>query len=358
MPTSPPRGVRKSSELIVQKGRTLIFTEEESNEILWSDIPNGSLKINPTTGLMSVKLDGESNWVPAGLKNDGTISIARDTKLVTEVYTIISPDEGDGNFSCENEDGETRHYPLTDDGYPVFYLEKGSYQMLRNQVSITIDDCLLRTLASGGIEELSETRVQLNEQVKAGQKITIQYSNLVRVGNPYPRVFINDEEPDVAEVGDLWIDPSDTIGDDPNYVEDIDYNKRIDWTNVDGKPSTLSGYGIKDNVSMDGHAHSINDLVDFPLTMRADGGNADSLDGKTIGSSINNIPIIGVDGKLDANIIPVIPSKKLTVVQIDGTEYSYDGSVDTTITIKRDNTSVFNSRGELVFPNGNRFWIE
>ena len=45
MSTAPPRGIRKSSELILQKGRTLIFNEEEASEILWSDIPNGSLKI-------------------------------------------------------------------------------------------------------------------------------------------------------------------------------------------------------------------------------------------------------------------------------------------------------------------------
>ena len=29
MPTAPPRGIRKSSELILQKGRTLIFNEED-----------------------------------------------------------------------------------------------------------------------------------------------------------------------------------------------------------------------------------------------------------------------------------------------------------------------------------------
>ena len=359
MPTAPPRGVRKSSELIVQKGRTLIFTEEEANEILWSDIPNGSLKINPETGLMSVKIKGESNWVPAGIKNDGTISIARDTRLVTEVYTIVNPDEGDGHFSCENEAGETRHFPLTDDGYPVFYLEKGSYQMLRNQVTVTIDDCLHRSVASGGIIELSETCIQLNEQLKAGQEVTIMYYNVVRIGNPYPRIFINDNEPDVAEVGDFWIDCNDNIGDDPNYEEDPYYDRHVDWSNVDGKPTTLAGYGIRDNVAAKEHKHSINDITDFPLTMRANGGNADTVGNKSVGTGIGNIPTIGTNGKLDQSIVPIIPSKKLTIVQPDGTSNTYDGSVNTTITLKaQNNDSVFNARGELVFPNGNRFWLQ
>ena len=83
MATAAPRGIRKVSELITQKGRTLIFTEDEAESLLWSDIPDGSLKINPITGLMSVKLEGESGWVPAGIKNDGTISIAKDTRLIT-----------------------------------------------------------------------------------------------------------------------------------------------------------------------------------------------------------------------------------------------------------------------------------
>lgn len=359
MPTAPPRGIRKSSELIFQKGRTLIFNEEEASEILWSDIPNGSLKINPVTGLISVKIEGESNWVPAGIKNDGTISIAKDTKLVTEIYTITNADEGDGHFCCTNKAGQNRHFPLTDEGYPIFYLEEGSYQMLRNQISLMIDDCLYRSVASGDLTELSETRIQLNEQLKAGQKVTITYSNVIRIGNPYPRIFINDNEPDVAEVGDFWIDCNDNIGDDPNYEEDPYYDRHVDWSNVDGKPTTLAGYGIRDDIAAKVHKHSINDITDFPLTMRANGGNADTVGNKSVGTGIGNIPIIGSDGKLDQNIVPIIPSKKLTIVQPDGTSNTYDGSVNTTITLKaQDNGSVFNARGELVFPNGNRFWLQ
>ena len=353
------RGIKKVSENILSDGRAIIVTEKDKDNYVWADIPNGSLFIDTTTGIMQVKIEGESDWVPAGLKNDGTLCIAKDTKLVTEIYTIVNPDEGNGNFSCKNGDGNTRHFPLTNEGYPVFYLEKGSYQMRRNQISLMIDDCLYRSQSSGGLTELGETRIQLNEQLKAGQKVTITYSNVIRIGNPYPRIFINDNAPDNAEVGDFWIDCNDNIGDDPNYEEDPYYDRHVDWSNVDGKPTTLAGYGIRDDVAAKEHKHSINDITDFPLTMRANGGNADTVGNKSVGTGIGNIPTIGANGKLDQNIVPIIPSKKLTIVQPDGTSNTYDGSVNTTITLKAQDTgSIFNARGELVFPNGNRFWLQ
>ena len=271
------RGIKKVSENILSDGRAIIITEKDKDNYVWANIPNGSLFIDTTTGIMQVKIEGESDWVPAGLKNDGTLCIAKDTKLVTEIYTIVNPDEGDGNFSCTDGDGNTRHFPLTNEGYPVFYLEKGSYQMHRNQISVMIDDCLYRSQSSGGLTELGETRIQLNEQLKAGQEVTIMYSNVVRIGNPYPRIFINDNVPDNAEVGDFWIDCNDNIGDDPNYKEDPYYNRHVDWSNVDGKPTTLAGYGIRDDVAAKEHKHSINDITDFQLTMRATGGNADTV---------------------------------------------------------------------------------
>ena len=353
------RGIKKVSENILSDGRAIIVTEKDKDNYVWADIPNGSLFIDTTTGIMQVKIEGESDWVPAGLKNDGTLCIAKDTKLVTEIYTIVNPDEGNGNFSCKDGDGNTRHFPLTNEGYHVFYLEKGSYQMRRNQISVMIDDCLYRSQSSGGLTELGETRVQLNEQLKAGQEVTIIYSNVVRIGNPYPRIFINDNAPDNAEVGDFWIDCNDNIGDDPNYEEDPYYDRHVDWSNVDGKPTTLAGYGIRDDVAAKEHKHSINDITDFPLTMRANGGNADTVGNKSVGTGIGNIPTIGANGKLDQNIVPIIPYKKLTIVQPDGTSNTYDGSINTTITLKAQDTgSIFNARGELVFPNGNRFWLQ
>ena len=201
------RGIRKVGENILAPKRAIIVTDKNKSQYKWNEIPDGSLFIDTVTGITSVKLEGESDWVPFGIKNDGTLCIAKDTKLVTEVYTIKNPDEGDGHFSCTNTNGDIRHYTLTKDGY-IFELEKGSYQMGRNQMTIIIDDCLHRSEESGGISELSETKVLLKDKLVAGQEITIMYSNVVRIGNPYPRIFMGQLAPTIAEEGDLWLDPS------------------------------------------------------------------------------------------------------------------------------------------------------
>lgn len=331
------RGIKKVSENILSDGRAIIVTEKDKDNYIWADIPNGSLFIDTTTGIMQVKIEGESDWVPAGLKNDGTLCIAKDTKLVTEIYTIVNPDDGDGNFSCKDGDGNTRHFPLTDNGYPVFYLEKGSYQMQRNQISVMIDDCLYRSQSSGGLTELSETKIILNEKLVAGQEVTITYSNVVRIGNPYPRIFINDNEPDAkaAEIGDLWID---TDFDYANYGKYLDASDgKLDWNKIKNTPTSLLGYGITDNLSLDGHTHSYNDLTDKPLTNVANGGRSDTADKLSTPRNFNitgEITGSGVfDGTSDCSINTTIDQTLLHnhIINIVG--------VDDLVKYIRNNTS-------------------
>ena len=271
------RGIRKVGENILAPKRAIIVTDKNKSQYKWNEIPDGSLFIDTVTGIMSIKLEGESDWVPFGIKNDGTLCIAKDTKLVTEVYTIKDPDEGDGHFSCTNTDGDIRHYTLTEDGY-IFELEKGSYQMGRNQITIIIDDCLHRSEKSGGISELSETKVLLKDKLVAGQEITIMYSNVVRIGNPYPRIFINNNEPDVAEVGDLWVDTDASLTDEDLKGNLEDPNYSIPWSMISGKPNSVAGYGIIDDISYTGHVHKYRDILGSPVAMKADGGNSDTVD--------------------------------------------------------------------------------
>lgn len=312
------RGIKKVSENILSDGRAIIVTEKDKDNYVWADIPNGSLFIDTTTGIMQVKIEGESDWVPAGLKNDGTLCIAKDTKLVTEVYTIVNPDEGDGNFSCKDGDGNTRHFPLTDDGYPVFYLEKGSYQMLRNQISLMIDDCLYRSQSSGGLTELSETKIILNEKLVAGQEVTITYSNVVRIGNPYPRVFINDNEPDVqSEIGDLWIDTDATL-EENDYLGEGNYeaNKTLSWDRITGKPTTTSEYKIYDEIKgmIDNHRVDFSMLDNVPqLPNQID---AHTIQGHSPGINANNVLLIPSDGHIPSSCLPIDVLKKADVPDI------------------------------------------
>ena len=313
------RGIKKVSENILSDGRAIIVTEKDKDNYVWADIPNGSLFIDTTTGIMQVKIEGESDWVPAGLKNDGTLCIAKDTKLVTEIYTIVNPDEGNGNFSCKNGDGNTRHFPLTNEGYHVFYLEKGSYQMRRNQISVMIDDCLYRSQSSGGLTELSETKIILNEKLVTGQEITITYSNVVRIGNPYPRIFINDNKPDVAEVGDLWIDTNATLEENDYLGEgrgELEPSKRLPWNRIDSKPTKLSEYLLYDEVKsmIDTHRVDISMIDNFPaFPTKID---ASSLAGKYPGTNAGDLLVLGSDGKVPMNLLPTVIQNTQNMVNV------------------------------------------
>jgi len=306
----PPRGVRKVSELITQHGRTLILSEEDASKLSWTDIPVSTLKINPNTGVISVKLEGQTDWVPAGIKNDGTISLVKDSKIVTENYTITSVDTANKTFSYTLESGDVRNSVIDDTKGFIFELENGSYQPERNQVEAVIDDILLRSKASGGLVEVSEIKVGIKDPLVVGQEITLKYITTFRIGNPYPRFFLNSNEPDprLAETGDFWLDYDATIaselgGDnepDPSIV-----NRRIYWDDISGKPDTLYGFGIKDHVSLEGHRHRRTDIIDFPTSLPANGGNADSVSGYRASSNApNTLAILGSDGKLPITSIP------------------------------------------------------
>ena len=183
MPTQPPRGVRKISELITQKGRSLILSEEDASKLSWPDIPDSTLKINPKTGIMSVKLEGESDWVPAGVKNDGTICIVKDTKIVEETFVVKTTDDGAGNFSYTNSENHERHAAMKGDMY-VFELENGTYMMHRNSIEVFIDDTLRRSEASSNLEEMEAGRLFAlhKNDIAVGTEITAKYAKVVRIG--------------------------------------------------------------------------------------------------------------------------------------------------------------------------------
>ena len=83
-----PKGVRMINDNVVQQGLGLVINDRDVMD--WNHIPNGSLYINPETGVMMMKIAGETDWVPAGIKNDGTLVISRDTSMHVEVFKIIS----------------------------------------------------------------------------------------------------------------------------------------------------------------------------------------------------------------------------------------------------------------------------
>lgn len=217
MPTLEPRGVRKVNEVITQNGRSLVITENDDSKLSWELIQDGTLKVDKITGTIYIKLTGETDWVPAGIRGDGTLCIDKDTNRFIEVFTILTTDNGDRTFTYKNAKGEKRTKRLSDDGYPLFELEEGCYILKRNNLSVVVDNKILNEKNTGIIES-DEIRFALKEAHPAGTVVMAEYFCSLKIGNPYPRFFQNVNEPAVKEYGDFWIDPDDyylNAGDGP-----------------------------------------------------------------------------------------------------------------------------------------------
>lgn len=278
-------GIKKVSENILAPGRAIIVTEKDKDRYNWAEIPDGSLFIDTATGIQAVKLEGESDWVPANVKNDGTISIAKDNITKVESFTIEQESVADNpyEFIYTNSDGQRRHGVKEWEaggtvlkGY-IFTLEQGTYIMHRNHLKVTIDDVLHRSVATGGIEEIDEKRFRMTEKLVDKMEITVEYSAAFRMGAPYPRFFMNGETPETAEVGDFWLDTDGTL-EEVDPIEDMEDNKMIGWDRIRNHPTTLAGYGITDELAKKNHIHNASDIIGLPTRLPAAGGHAESAD--------------------------------------------------------------------------------
>jgi hypothetical protein len=202
------RGVKKLSEKVTAPGRTLIITEVDRNKLEWADIPDGTLHVNPVTGALSVKVKGEATWVPVAVGGGGVIEISRDAIIKYEVYTITSPNNGDGTFSYKNAKNQQRSgYIDPADGWMIFDLEDGDYVTNRNKLDVIFDDDIINAQASGGVKEIDERRFK-SRPVPAGTKLTVRYFQNFTASSLYPRMYVLDFEPPAKELGDLWMDTS------------------------------------------------------------------------------------------------------------------------------------------------------
>lgn len=301
------RGVRKVNENVLTDGRAIIITEQDINKYKWEDIPVGSKLIDTEKGLEYVKLEGETSWIPSKIKNDGTLCITKDSIIISEIFTIFNPDEGNGKFSYKNSNGEIRHMPKTEDGY-MFELEEGTYQQHRNHLDVIVDDCLFRNAVSGGIIEVGYNRFILtDDELVAGQEITARYIKIFRIGNPYPRFFMMSTYPEESEIGDLWLDMDATLADVDYLGEgqgELEVSRRLPWNRIDSVPTTLDGYGLYNEVK---------DMIEnyrVPYSMIKDAPtwpkyvDAYTVRGHNIGIGAGDIFVIPNDGKIPMNLLP------------------------------------------------------
>lgn len=303
-------GIKKVSENILAPGRAIVVTEKDKDKYAWGDIPDGSLFVDTATGMMAVKLEGESDWVPAGIKNDGTINIAKDNITKVESFTI-EQETVPGNkeeFIYTNSEGQRRHGTkkwgsggTILEGY-IFTLENGTYIMHRNHLKVTIDDILHRSVATGGIEEINEKQFLMTEKLEDKMEITIEYNAAFRMGLPYPRFFMNGEAPLASEVGDFWLDTDATL-EENGPLEGMEDNQKIGWDRIENTPTTLFGYGITDKLAKEDHVHNAKDILGLPTSLPANGGHAKSADFayKSATTEKANVTALAETAKKDSN---------------------------------------------------------
>lgn len=368
------RGVRKINEQTVQEGRALIITEEDESLYSWEDIPNGSLKVNSRTGLIMIKLAGQSNWIPSNIRPDikrdsegnvldadgnkvtdplylkivedimsqggQTLSIAKDAIIMKENFTIKNANIEGKQFSYEDETGNRYFGKRSSQGF-WFELKKGHYPPGRNMLEVVIDDCLYRSAASGGIIEISETSFVMTEDLTDGMELTVTYYQINRIGNPYPRIYLRkgnysteidnyesltgeDDicQPEHAEIGDIWIDFNGSPEDEDGFLGDeiVSSDKKIPLLRIDGLPETAAdaaAKGIMTDVAVKGHKHDVSEISGIDLMVSTACNN--------VSSAVNSEHANSADVALAANNAQLLQGRtvgtspgNIVVVQSDG----------------------------------------
>jgi hypothetical protein len=254
------RGIHKTSEQTLLKGRGVLVTEKNKGKYNWDEVPLGSKFVDETTGFEKVKIrdvlvenstnkvigygvikDGKvyaadrvtpilkadgtqylssdvkyapsTDWVQTSRKYDGTLCVTKDIMIVRESFTVEQSNDGNNNMVYVNNRGERCTRPIQADGSYIFDLEY-TYTLGRNHISVLIDGTKHYTINGDRMTEVSSKRFAVKEALYPGQVVTATYVHIVNIGNPVPRIFLSSTMPEEAESGDWWIDTSDFINTD------------------------------------------------------------------------------------------------------------------------------------------------
>lgn len=125
------------------------------------------------------------------------------TSVIIEVFTIVSSDNGNGTFTYNN--GTTDIVgQLTAEGYQVFTLANGTYDLGQNRVEAYVNDTLHRSAASGGLAEIAPDKVALTQPESAGAEITIKYYERISLSGEQSIVLSSIQPPRTTNRSILW----------------------------------------------------------------------------------------------------------------------------------------------------------
>ena len=207
----PTWGIRKLNEYSVDKNTAIIITDSEKDNYYWADIPDGSLLVNDKTGNLSIKLTGESDWVPMGIRKDGTEKLVKDAVINVEYYTIVKFELEHNQFYYHDREEITRIGKIIN-GKAQFKVGSGLYLPGTNQLEVLINDSVHRNTIDGGLEEINMKYFQIDvDDIRLGSTVTVRYINYERLSELYPFIYTQEQVPWFFEDKDLWINPSDNV---------------------------------------------------------------------------------------------------------------------------------------------------
>lgn len=125
-----------------------------------------------------------------------------DTNIKEEVFTIINSNNGDGTFTYSNK-GQTIIGQLTAEGYQVFDLTKGYYDIGTSRIEVIVNDTLRRSVESGGIIETSSTSFALTATEGSGAEITVKYYERLGMAAEY-NIKMGTEKPPKNDGKTMW----------------------------------------------------------------------------------------------------------------------------------------------------------
>ena len=207
----PTWGIRKLNEYSVDKNTAIIITDSEKDNYYWADIPDGSLLVNDKTGNLSIKLTGESDWVPMGIRKDGTEKLVKDAVINVEYYTIVKFELEHNRFYYHDREEITRIGKIIN-GKAQFKVGSGLYLPSTNQLEVLINDSVHRNTIDGGLEEINMKYFQIDaDDIRLGSTVTVRYINYERLSELYPFIYTQEQVPWFFEDKDLWINPADNV---------------------------------------------------------------------------------------------------------------------------------------------------
>ena len=219
----PTWGIRKLNEYSISKDTAIIITDSEKDNYYWADIPDGSLLVNDKTGNLSIKLTGESDWVPVGIRKDGTDKLVKDAVINVEYYTIVKFELEHNRFYYHDREEITRIGKLID-GKAQFKVGSGLYIPGTNQLEVLINDTVRCNTLDDSLEEINMKYFQIDaDDIRLGSTVTVRYINYERLSELYPFIFIQEKYPWFFEDKDIWINTAENVSENGLAITPMSY---------------------------------------------------------------------------------------------------------------------------------------